>query len=445
MIKEIVIKYKPNSEHQRKFHASDAYERALIAGFGSGKTMAGASEHLKLCAINSGLSSMIISPSYPMAKKTVIPTFIDLLDNSKIQYTYNKSEHTFRIADFKHTVFVGSAEIPNSLKGANLTHVWTDELSIFPVDAYKQGIARVREPLAKKLALIHTMTPELMTWVYDEFILGKRSNRELIFGRTTDNPALPDSYVENLKSRYSEEMQAMYLEGQFVFITDRMVIPEWRADFAIDLEREEEYKFYHHYVAADWGVRDKTALLFATWDFKRHKLIIEGECTLTNKDVTNSNIARVVRAKSAELWKDAPVYRYIGDNNLQVINDLNIDYKIPFVSTDKTDLFAMVNSVRELTKSGQLIVSPSCKEMIGNLRSGIWDKHFKSFERTEAYGHFDLLAALIYLNRNLDKRTNPIPENFYWKYQQNQMKSKLQNNPLAAGMGLKPKKAVRTT
>ena len=126
-----------------------------------------------------------------------------------------------------------------------------------------------------------------------------------------------------------------------------------------------------------------------------------------------------------------------------MINDLNIDYKIPFVSTDKTDLFAMVNSVRELVKSGQLIISPECKEMIGNLRSGIWDKHFKSFERTEAYGHFDLLAALIYLNRNIDKRTNPIPENFYWQYQKNQMKSKLNSNPLAAGMGLKPKKAIR--
>lgn len=440
MTKEIIIKYKPNSTHQKAFHKSEAYERILLAGFGGGKTLGGAAELLALAAINAGLSSMVVSPSYPMAKKTVIPTIIELLEKSNIEYTFNKAEHTFRIIPFRHTIFVGSAEIPNSLKGANLSHLWTDELSIFPIEAYKQAIARVRDPAAKRLALFHTMTPELMTWVYDEFILGSKKNREIIFGRTSDNPALPESYIENLKSRYSEEMQAMYLEGKFVFVTDRMIFPEWHERYIQDLPQEDEYKFYHHYVAADWGVRDKTALIFATYDFKRAKLIIEKTVTLTNKDVVTSNIAKIVNLTAAALWDKSRVYRYVGDNNLQIINDLNYDYDIPFVSTDKTDLFAMVNSVRELIKSGQLAVSTSCQEMVGNLRSGIWDKNFRSFERTEAYGHFDLLAALIYLNRNLDKRTNPIPDNYYINYQRDWSNLKQKENPLAQALGIKTKK-----
>lgn len=412
MTKEIVIHYKPNSDHQKKFHSSKAYEKLLIAGFGSGKTIAGAGEFLKFVAINYGCASMAVSPTYPIAKRTIIPTLIDILDKSKIEYKFNKSEHTFYIPIFKHTSYVASAEIPESLKGANLSHVWTDELSVFSQDAYTQVIARVRDPRAKRLALFHTMTPELMTWVYDEFVVGIRENRELIFGRTQDNPALPKSYVQNLMSRYSDDLQKMYLEGLFVLISDRAIVPEWNEHYIGVPEQEGEYKFYHHYVACDWGVRDKTALVFATYDFKRAKLIVEGEYTLTNKDVTTARIADIVKGRCTDLWGDAKVHRYIGDNDLQIINDLNITYRLPFVSTDKTDLTSMVNALRLAVQANQLVVDENCKELIGNLRSGVWDKTYKSFERTQLYGHFDLLAALIYLIRNLDKHTNPIPPTY---------------------------------
>lgn len=453
MIKDIVIDYAPNSAHQIKFHESEAFEKALIAGFGSGKSMAGAAEFVKLCAINTGFQSMMVSPSYPMAKRTIIPTFTDLLDKSGIEYTYNKSEHTFYIPDFRHTTYVGSAEIPTSLKGANLSHLWMDESSVCSLDAYNQSIARVRVGDAPKLAVLHTFTPEVMTWCYDEFILNRRSDRDVIFGRTMDNPALGDNYVSNLKSRYSEEMQKMYLEGLFVFATDQMVIPEWRPDYVQILDREPEYKFYHHYVACDWGLGDKTAILYATWDFKRACLYIEAEQTLTNRDAVTSNIAVLIKTKSEQLWPGSKVHRYVGDNNNgQIIQDLNIIYNLPFVGTTKSNMSddpqrigikqSMVNDLREQVKRGQVIIHPDCKETIGNFRSGIWNKNFSSFERTEQYGHFDLLDAVIYLNRNVDRVTNPIPDTFYWDRQQSQIKSTAKPTPFAGALGLKRKVAV---
>lgn len=453
MTKDIVIDYKPNSVHQEKFHESEAFEKALIAGFGSGKSMAGAAEFVKLCVINHGFESMMVSPTYPMAKKTILPTFIGLLDNSNINYTFNKTDKIFYFPDFKHTTYVGSAEIPTSLKGANLSHLWMDESSICSMDAYNQSIARVRVGGAPKLAVLHTFTPEVMTWCYDEFILNQRSNRDVIFGRTMDNPALGDNYVENLRSRYSEEMQKMYLEGLFVFATDQMVIPEWKPDFVQQLEREPEYQFYHHYVACDWGLGDKTAILYATWDFKRACLYIEAEQTLTNRDAVTSNIALLIKTTSGKLWGNAKVHRYVGDNNNgQIIQDLNIIYGLPFVGTTKSNMSddpqrigikqSMVNDLREQVKSGHIILDPSCKETIGNFRSGIWNKKFSSFERTEQYGHFDLLDAAIYLNRNVDRNTNPIPEYFYWDSQKSFIRSTAQQSQFAGALGLKKKIAV---
>ena len=451
--REITIDYAPNSPHQRKFHESDAFEKALIAGFGGGKTLAGSAEFTKLSSINSGLASMIVSPSYPMAKRTVIPTFNDLLDRSGIEYTFNKSDHIYYLEPFKHTVYIGSAEIPNSLKGANLSHVWFDEPSVMAFDAYTQGIARVRLPTAKQLGILHTFTPEVMTWCYDEFIVNMRSDREVIFGRTIDNRALPDSYVQNLQSRYSDEMQKMYLEGHFVFATDRMVIPEWNYKYIYELEREPEYKFYHKYVSCDWGLGHKTAMLYATYDFKRSCLYIEAEQTLTNRDAVTSNVAALIGATTAKLWPGEKVKRYVGDsNNGQIIQDLNIIYGLPFVGTTKSNMSddpnrvgikqSMVNDLRMKVKQGGIVIHPSCTELIGNLRSGIWNKHYSSFEETETYGHFDLLDALIYLNRNVDRTTNPIPESFYWNSQQSQMKSKNKSSAFAGALGVKNKIAV---
>jgi hypothetical protein len=80
--------------------------------------------------------------------------------------------------------------------------------------------------------------------------------------------------------------------------------------------------------------------------------------------------------------------------------------------TSKDDLLAMVNKVRLMVSAGQIIIHPRCKQLIGCLKFGIWNKRRDAFEQSTGYGHFDALAALVYLVRNLDTWTNPIPSNF---------------------------------
>jgi hypothetical protein len=70
----------------------------------------------------------------------------------------------------------------------------------------------------------------------------------------------------------------------------------------------------------------------------------------------------------------------------------------------------MVNEVRIMVGSGQIIIHPRCKMLIGCLKYGLWDKNRKEFARNKVYGHFDHLAALIYLVRNLAKHSNPVPQ-----------------------------------
>jgi hypothetical protein len=65
-----------------------------------------------------------------------------------------------------------------------------------------------------------------------------------------------------------------------------------------------------------------------------------------------------------------------------------------------------------MVSRGQIIVHPRCKHLIGCLKYGVWNQKRDKFAQSKVYGHFDGLAALVYLVSNLNKNTNPIPPTF---------------------------------
>jgi hypothetical protein len=71
-----------------------------------------------------------------------------------------------------------------------------------------------------------------------------------------------------------------------------------------------------------------------------------------------------------------------------------------------------------------LVIHPRCAELIQQLETTIWNNQRTSYERNK-YGHGDLLDALVYLVRNIDRNRNPYPaakgptrENtaFHWRH-----------------------------
>src|SRR6185436_79701 len=116
-------------------------------------------------------------------------------------------------------------------------------------------------------------------------------------------------------------------------------------------------------------------------------------------------------SKEKQLWPDMPdPYRRVADNNNPLlIQDLGYIHGLYFVATTKDELHAMVNDLRRMIKEGRVKVHPRCKKLIGCMFSAVWDKERKKFDRSAQYGHFDHLAALMYLVRNLDQQRDNIP------------------------------------
>jgi hypothetical protein len=217
------------------------------------------------------------------------------------------------------------------------------------------------------------------------------------------------------------------------------IISDWKEHYVREIPRDDYYPLYHKYVNMDLGVHDQTAAIFAYYDFKQAKYIIEDEFALSGPSINTHIIQAWLKMKELNLWsnfefrfeKDIPgdreidavnqlwkerepkVYLRVSDNNNPLlIQDLSYIHGIHFIPTDKGTLPEMVNATKMIVREGAILVHPRCKQTAGSLKYGVWDKNRSKFARSKVYGHFDALAALIYGVRNLDRVTNPIPLNF---------------------------------
>ncbi len=219
-------------------------------------------------------------------------------------------------------------------------------------------------------------------------------------------------------------------EAKWVKDPTKTVIPEWDDTHAIaEAPKDDIFPFYRKYCALDSGVTDKTAGLLAFYNFREARLYVEDEFVLQHEEVRTDRIAALFKAKEIELgyqrlhnrkdpsYRSIPdnekVYRRVADNNnLILVNDLNSLYDLDFYPTRKDELAAMINLTREWVKDGKIKVSQNCQELLGCLRNAIWDKKREKLAKSKVYGHFDALMALVYLVRNVDTATNPVPKYF---------------------------------
>lgn len=196
---------------------------------------------------------------------------------------------------------------------------------------------------------------------------------------------------------------------------EKRVIPEWVPEYEMEWLDKTYWQFYHKYEALDSGagVMDFTSGLLAHYDFKQGWLVVEDEAgPFKGEEVRTDWVAAGIRA-AEERRGYREVYRRVADNNNKIlIQDLAGIHKLPFMPARKDDLIAMVNQARLWVSAGRVRVHPRCKYLIGCLRNGIWNDNRDDWAHTMTWGHFDALAALIYLIRIIDVVTNPIPRDF---------------------------------
>lgn len=351
----------------------------------------------------------------------ILPTFdtvlLDCPPSLKPKYKVQGSKWVF--SNGSEIKLVGLDKHPNSLRGNSKTSmVILDEAGfIGNLDyIYKSVLIPMTTHSPDCKIILISTPPSTPAHPYVEFAQRAESEGSYCKFDVYTNPMIDQATVNRLAKESggydSTTWKREYL-CQFVLDQDLALVREWDDKYIEDTKPDEFRPFYHNYVAMDMGRKDKTALLFGYYDFRNARLIIEDELTMDGPTWTTLTLKDDILVKEKELWKEKKVYLRIADNNNpHLIQDLSNLHNLTFSETNKESLEAMVNEVRIMVGQGRILINPKCKMLIGCLKYGIWDKNRKEFARSKVYGHFDWFAALVYLVRNLDTFSNPIPANY---------------------------------
>lgn len=230
-------------------------------------------------------------------------------------------------------------------------------------------------------------------------------------------PELIEQFCDEAGGKESTTWRREYL-CDFVVDENFAIVPEYcECTYNAD-DKFKHYRYFHKYVAMDIGGRDKTAILFAYYDFDNAQLVVEDEVIFSGRDTTTKMIADAVISKEKELWgygieknarRNNPHMRIADNNNIIMLQDLGQLHNVHFLATNKDNLHAMVNKVRLWFQQKRIAIKPCCKQTIGCVKYGIWNDHRTEFARNKEFGHYDALASLVYLIRNVDETSNPIP------------------------------------
>lgn len=241
-----------------------------------------------------------------------------------------------------------------------------------------------------------------------------------------DNPLLNEEQIKNIVTRYpgkenDPDFRREYM-CEMVKNYSRSVFPEVDKDLLARIVREHpKPSFYAPYVSMDVGFKDLTVVLFGYFDFRSNKLVIEDEIVKKGEELHLENFSQEILQKEEFLWtniltneKTDPKTR-VSDIEPIVIQEIFRHSKDELyftpVTKEKGYKQPLINQIRMMLTSNQIVINPRCKVLIRHLQNCRWkDNSRDEFARSMGENaHYDAADALIYMVKVVDFTHNPYP------------------------------------
>lgn len=351
-----------------------------------------------------------IEPAFEAVLQTCPPSL-------RPRYIAHKKRYIFK--NGSTIKLVGLDKRPNGLRGNTIDLIGLDEAGFIRRLGYLYDSVIIplttHRPNAR--IIMQSTPPESPDHEFWDFVERAKLIGSYAEFTIDENPLLGPDDVKRLEDRlggrHTTAFRREYL-CERIIEEERAIVPEWGKKFVYshDFHDDPKYQFWHKYQALDIGVqRDKTLDLFGFYNFQERRLYIEHDLDISGTKATTDLIEAEITKKEREVGYEN-TYRRIADNSHPLLlNDLSAR-GIHFAATDKAKLHEMVGELRVWVRMDRLRVHERCKQLLGCLFGGIWNEKKTEFERSKVFGHYDALAALIYLVRNIDQHTNPVPDWF---------------------------------
>lgn len=393
----------------------------ILCARGYGKTYLGCAEAVST-AIKRPSRVKIGTEFATDLEEFILPNFEAVLADCPrdVQPEWKPSKSKYVFPNGSEIALIGLDRKPNGLRGTHKTDLIILEEAGF-ISKLEQIYYSVIVPTTMHRPecriLLPTTPPEALDHFFWTLWDMAALEAELPVYTIDDNPLLtPDDIArieKDMGGRGTTAFQREYLCKRIAEAT-RQLTPEFNRELhVVESKRPAYFHFLIKTNALDSGVRDNSVQLYSYYDFPRAKLVIEDELVLKGNEVLSSVIYE--RTRDTEKALDyKQVSRWADNDNLILLNDLNaMGFKDGsgryWSATAKDTIEAGVNMVRMWLAQGRIEIHPRCRFLIGTLGTALWNKQRTDFDRSAVYGHADALSALIYLIRNVNTATNPIP------------------------------------
>lgn len=271
------------NEPQAAFLALEHKYRAYVAGFGAGKTFAGAAAHCQHALEWPRVNAGYFAPTYPLIRDIFFPTIEEVAHDWGLRVKINESHkevHLFSGRWYRNTIICRSLEKPADIVGFKIGHAQVDELDLLKPDkaaaAWRKIIGRMRykrDGLRNGIDI--TTTPEGFRFVWQTFVRDVREKPALakLYGMvqasTYDNEAnLPDDYIDSLRASYPRQLIRAYLRGLFVNLASGSIYADF--DRTLNGCNTQPLPGETLHIGMDFNVLKMAAVVFVNRDGNPH-------------------------------------------------------------------------------------------------------------------------------------------------------------------------------
>ena len=360
--------------HQWRFLTSKKPIVGLVGGLGCGKTYSLLAKcfinHITRRNSNDVSNGWIIYPTYELAEELFVEPMKEIFERNGINYTYNVAKHKFKTPYGKIKIY--QLQKAQRIVGSELTYILFDEFDIESWKncdiAFKKAIGRMRGSENCEIAIV--TSPEGFHYTHHIFCDQDNDNKELIHGKTTDNPYLPEAYVSLLEANYDKSMLKAYRDGQFVNISALSTYHSFERSKNVrqcEYDRSQSVK-----IGLDFNNDPMCSILFHT--YKTEPKVRIFDCiSLSHQgqgDLLSARMCAVIKDKYPNhqytVYPDASGFHR---HTSAMFSDIDLLKQAGFkvnVRKSNPPVTNRVNSVNKMLE-GNIIIDPRCKALIQDL------------------------------------------------------------------------------
>lgn len=377
-----------------------------------------------------------VAPTQKQIKTVVRPIFRQILQDcpEEISPEFRPSDNIYYFPNGSEIQLAGSdGGHADNLRGTDSDLFFIDEAgTCSDLDNIIKSILLPTTLITKGRGILASTPPKLSEHDFLSYIEEAQSKGSLIKKTINDNPRITEQQkldlIEELGGIESEETRRE-LFCEIIKNARTSVIPEFDEKLEKKIVKEwPKPPFLDCYESMDIGGKDWTAVLYAYYDFRAAKIIIEDETILDfqQQGVNTKTLVEEVNKKEKHLWTN-PIsqeyrkpYKRVSDIDYLFINEILNQSKlilpqeqwISFGLAKKDNLEAAIHNVRVYLAAGKIIIHPRCTTLIRHLNNVKWNKSKDKFAKSLDGSHYDTVAALIYLVRHIESNRNPYPAGY---------------------------------